>query len=76
MPKPKLTAIGKGTSGSRAGTGRDHDAPTADWSRAVAMIAAKNKRRLSIVRAERQPTEDFSESDFDLARARELAKLI
>jgi len=40
------------------------------------MIAAKNKRRLSIVPAEGQPTEDFSASDFDLARARELAKLI
>ena len=71
MVKSKLDAQHKAKRGTSANSAHYKELPTTHWAHAVAMLAAKNEP--AVLESNKQLPEDFSTSDCDVIRARELS---
>lgn len=74
MVNPKLDGLRQEKLSMSASGGDNKASPIADWVRAVAMIAAKNKA--TVLESKAQLPEEFSATDFDIVRARALSSQI
>ena len=71
MVKPKLDGLSQENVSASAGGSHDKKSPTADWARAVAMLAAMNKP--AALESKPQLPKNSLDTDFNVVRARKLS---